>query len=183
MRLLKKCKRQKAQRNDGVAKRAAKSYKKTVAQEIANEIITCKETCTNLTIMYLTVIRQVCGFGEKRLKQIVDKAVFTASCFKDGLVSTRDIIEALCEETGFQMVEMYNPKKNYISHVDSEIDIWTDKITAIIMLALHDVFNFGKKRLIRVHQACAALGKEMVEGKVHIKDLTDELESVNILCL
>ena len=183
MKLLKSFKRKQRQKNDGVAKRAARHYKKAVVKGVVNEVVTCKETCTNLTAMYLTAIRRVCGFGEKRLKQIVDKAGLTASCFKEGYITTRDIIETLYEETGFKMVEMYNPKKNYVSRVDSGIDIWTDKITAIIMLALHDVFDFGKKRLVRVHQACAALGKEMVEGKVHIKDLTDELKKVNIICV
>lgn len=175
MKLLKKYKRQKARQNDKVVKRSVK-------REIVNEVITCKETCTNLIVMYLTVLRQMCGFGEKRLKQFISKTRFIATCIKEGYIDTRDIIMTLYEEARFKMTELYNSEKRYVNRTDLSIDIWTDKVTAIVMLALYDVFDFGKKRLLRVYQACVALNKEVIEGNIHVNDMFDELRKINIVC-
>lgn len=181
MGLVKSMKRQKMQKYEGIAKRAAKSYTQAVKKNVDNIKISSYTTCTSMAALFLTVMRQDFGFGEKRLRALIRKAGYTATCLRLKYVTVKDIAAALLEETGFMMSISYQPqKKDYVSSVDANIDRCTDKITAIFMLALRDVFDFGKARLKRVGDALNDLSGQYVEGKIEIRDLIEDLEKINI---
>lgn len=70
-----------------------------VAEEFAENAI------KNYIFSTLMVLRDELGFGEKRLRKVMERVVFHADCIRDGVVSREDMQETLKAETGFDFDE------------------------------------------------------------------------------
>jgi len=164
-----------AKAKDAKRERRVAREKVLTAKHRENEINDVeKGAWKDMQVVLYTALHEQNGFGGKRLSSLFAWVQNLAECVRDDYVTEEGLLAQLMVETRygievtpFDPTDDRNIKRRAI-----------DRIVLYFLWILHDKFGFGKQRLKALHKACAAIGRDLQEGKRTIAGMVKRLQGI-----
>lgn len=159
------------------AKRDAREARKWMfAEEAAKqELWELEGQCLHDTqVIFIKALHDTFGFGTKRLINVAEYVCEIGELIKhnpDDIASEEILRENLKQETGY-VVDVHEVNGGPEFQIQKHA---IDEISTLYLWTLHAKYGFGKARLKKMYDACAAIGSDISHGRLTMEEIAEEL--------
>ena len=140
------------------------------AREYAERLHESQEIARGTLAVLIVSCNKTCGLGKERLDRVLAKIDLYQNSMLAGMVTVEDLETILHDEANIRVEKNNN-------HYWQSIR----KMSAMVMLALHDLYGFGEKRLARVYNYAAKLSQQINRHEVTGDEVADELKKIGLI--
>lgn len=140
------------------------------AREYAERLHESREIARGTLSMLVVACNKTEGLGKERLEKLLRKIGTYQEALLAGIVTVDDLEKILHDEANIRVEKNNN-------HYWQSIR----KMSAMVMLALHDLYGFGEKRLARVYNYAAKLSKQINRNEVTGDEVANELKKIGLI--
>jgi len=140
------------------------------AREYAERLHESREIARGTLTVLVVACNKTCGLGKHRLERVLAKVGLYQNSMLAGMVTVDELETILHDEANIRV------EKN-----DNQYWQSIRKMSAMVMLALHDLYGFGEKRLARVYNYAVKLSKQINRHEVTGNEVADELKKIGLI--